>query len=145
MRKRRKFIVNKKLQFQYIAFTIVPLVLGAAFVYYLIYLSAMNHMAIPEIILSNLLPAMEHANTVLIVIAPLVLLALFALSMLASHKLAGPLYRLDQELHKIASGDYSVRIKFRRGDELSSLAQSLNKVLDVLEQKTNEGVGYGVE
>ncbi|MBN1794550.1 MAG: HAMP domain-containing protein [Candidatus Omnitrophica bacterium] len=138
MRKRRQFIVNKKLQFQYVSFAIVPLIVGAAFVYYLIYLMTMNQMAIPEIILYYLVPAMRRTNEVLMVIAPLALIGLFVATVLASHRLAGPLHRLDRELHRVASGDYSVRITFRKGDELSSLAHSLNSVLDVLEQKSKE-------
>lgn len=49
-------------------------------------------------------------------------------SLLLSHKIAGPLSRIVQGIHRIGEGDFNVRIKLRRGDELLDLAEGINDI-----------------
>ena len=49
-----------------------------------------------------------------------------------SHKLAGPALKMRRTLDRAASGDFSVRVSFRRGDQLEELASSLNRMLERL-------------
>ncbi len=52
---------------------------------------------------------------------------LFILSIFASHKIAGPLYRMEKAANSIQRGDLSVDVsKLRAGDELGGLAAALN-------------------
>lgn len=50
-------------------------------------------------------------------------------SLLISHKMAGPIYRLRMELKNIRKGEESGSIKFRKGDYLVSLEDDLNYCL----------------
>jgi methyl-accepting chemotaxis protein len=49
-------------------------------------------------------------------------------SLLLSHKVAGPLTRIVHGLHDIGEGDFSVRIKLRKGDELLDVANEINEI-----------------
>ncbi len=58
---------------------------------------------------------------------------LFILSIFASHKIAGPLYRLENAAQSICDGDLSVDIsKLRDGDELTDLAKAINGAITKL-------------
>ena len=43
-----------------------------------------------------------------------------------THKIAGPIYRLEIEMDRIGNGDLSNQIKLRKGDFLTEIAVSLN-------------------
>jgi methyl-accepting chemotaxis protein len=51
-----------------------------------------------------------------------------------SHKIAGPLYRIERVIGNMAKGDLSEHITLRRGDEMVALADSINKLTDALTQ-----------
>jgi len=56
------------------------------------------------------------------------------LSIYLTHRLAGPLFRLEQTARELIRGNLALRIRLRKGDELHELAGLLNEVLDKLEQ-----------
>jgi hypothetical protein len=49
-----------------------------------------------------------------------------------SHRIAGPLYRMRQDLGEVASGNRQKRIKLREGDYLTELADDINRTLDAV-------------
>jgi sensor histidine kinase YesM len=55
-----------------------------------------------------------------------------AFSVIFSHRIAGPLYRLEQTLDKIIQGDHAESIQLRKGDELEELAEKINKLIHIL-------------
>lgn len=50
-------------------------------------------------------------------------------------KVAGPVYRIEEDLKAVQNGDLSKRIKLREGDPMQSLADTINKTLDNLQDK----------
>jgi methyl-accepting chemotaxis protein len=62
-----------------------------------------------------------------------------------SHRIAGPLYKFESSLERIANGDVSFDIHFRRNDEMKKLAEvfntasrSLNNLIcDIKSETTN--------
>ena len=65
---------------------------------------------------------------ILIIVTMLVSLATIAVTLFASHKIAGPLYKLNMELEKIKNGDLSSPIRIRSKDQLQVLAQRFEEV-----------------
>lgn len=61
---------------------------------------------------------------IFIIVAQIALLTIFF-----SHKLAGPIYRLEKACHSIIEGNYAEKIFLRKGDEMQNLAQLLNEVI----------------
>jgi nitrogen fixation/metabolism regulation signal transduction histidine kinase len=58
----------------------------------------------------------------------LVLFAVAVITLLISHKVAGPLYRLGQATEKIAVGDLTGSFRLRTSDELKGLASSFEEM-----------------
>jgi methyl-accepting chemotaxis protein len=61
-----------------------------------------------------------------IFILALVTGAIAAISVFFSHKIAGPLYRLERSLELIGRGDLTVDTRFRGYDQLKALADDIN-------------------
>jgi nitrate/nitrite-specific signal transduction histidine kinase len=61
---------------------------------------------------------------IFLIVAQIALLTIFF-----SHKLAGPIYRLEKVCHSIIEGNYSEKIFLRKGDEMQNLANLLNEVI----------------
>jgi HAMP domain-containing protein len=55
-------------------------------------------------------------------------------SIYLTHRLAGPLFRIERTARELIRGNLALRIRLRKGDELHELAGLLNEVLDTLEQ-----------
>ena len=57
------------------------------------------------------------------------------LGLFLTHRLAGPLYRFEQTIKAILSGDLSVRIRLREKDEFQELALLLNQAIIEIDQR----------
>ncbi|MGC1455706.1 MAG: methyl-accepting chemotaxis protein [Nitrospirota bacterium] len=55
-----------------------------------------------------------------------IVLAMVALHLVYSHRIAGPAYRIGLEAARIAQGDLTGNVKFRRKDNLTDMADLLN-------------------
>ncbi len=65
------------------------------------------------------------------VIASVLLLPLFVYDMLkATNRIAGPIYRLRNEMKKLASGQEIRPLRFRDGDHWSDLAEDFNELAE---------------
>ena len=51
------------------------------------------------------------------------------MALILSHRITGPLYRLEHHLEAVASGQEPVDVSFRKGDLYESLATACNKVM----------------
>jgi signal transduction histidine kinase len=58
----------------------------------------------------------------LLLITPIVTI----IGIFLSHKIAGPIYRMEKFLGDMAAGNFSSRITLRKGDELVSVADKIN-------------------
>ncbi|MEW6686029.1 MAG: HAMP domain-containing protein [Candidatus Edwardsbacteria bacterium] len=85
---------------------------------------------------------MRATNRPLYIVIPIVFVFLAILVIFISHRIAGPIYRLKQSMEKVGEGDFSVRLKFRKTDEIQDVADSFNKMVERLEEK-EKGEGRG--
>ena len=72
-------------------------------------------------------------------------LLLVMFGILASHKLAGPIVKLQGYLRAVTAGDYSRKISFRRYDHLDEFAQHLNVTVESLEQRRLQARELAIE
>ncbi|MCX7726399.1 MAG: hypothetical protein N2053_06085 [Chitinispirillaceae bacterium] len=78
----------------------------------------------------------------------LITVQLILLTIFFSHKIAGPVYRLEKTCHNMIQGNYTNDIRLRKGDEMQNLARLLNEVnrvtrdrfLELKNAKTKEEV-----
>jgi len=133
---RIKFITKNPLQLKYLILILlsilVPLFLVGGCLYYLIFQVMAEQLAIPESIAYNLLPVLRKINFILIVGLPPIIVLLFIWGATLTHRLIGPLERLEDDLKKIDEGDYSVRLSLRKDDDLKPIADVVNDIIDKL-------------
>ncbi len=55
-----------------------------------------------------------------------------------SHRLVGPVYRFERMLDALIAGDYSMRIRIRKRDELREMEALLNRLAETLETIKND-------
>ena len=110
--RRKRYFINKRLQIDlFFKWIIPPIILLFVTLYYL-----------------------KSSSFVMVSGAVVVTLVLWRVLIL-SHRLAGPIYRLEKDLQDIARGKFSMRIKFRKKDELHSIADGINRILDEIEKR----------
>ncbi|HRP69378.1 MAG TPA: HAMP domain-containing protein [Turneriella sp.] len=68
-------------------------------------------------------------------LALVMVLSLTILFVLFSHKIAGPILRIERTFEEVLGGDLTHRITLRHGDELKETADHLNTMLDGLEAR----------
>lgn len=78
-----------------------------------------------------LLPVVCAGSAVSLVVG--VLLSLFL-----PQKIAGPIYRIEQGLRQIGSGDLTTKIKLRDDDTLKDLAENVNQATALLRRQVQE-------
>lgn len=59
----------------------------------------------------------------------------FYLGIRQSHRIVGPMNRIRRLLEAMAAGDYSQRLTLRRGDVLTDLAETINRLADSLQDR----------
>lgn len=133
--RRRQYIIKKGLQFRYIGVVFLLAILAAIVGGYTVFITGWT--AFGEK-LSNVYPqgrlvAVFKATNLnllrnLLFASPLI----FVLGLLSSHKIAGPVYRIEKTLYEIARGNLTPRVKLRKGDELWDLADIINTMAENL-------------
>jgi len=136
--KRRRYLINKAVQFRYMGLVAIPLVILLTGLYYLMYYAVFNEMLIPEAITVTLLPAMKKVNMVMAIAFPVILFFVLRRALIYSNRIIGPFPRLERELDRVLAGDYSVRIKARDKDELNGFINKVNMLLEKID-KTRAG------
>lgn len=132
-KRRKKYLgtrFQKKLLFLVFIAALVPATIVALCMYYLIFSLLAWQIAIPEAIAANVMPVLTKVNIVMVVSLPLVLLIIWVFALGLSHRIAGPVWRIERELDERIAGTKHGPIRLRPKDELKSLAEKLNKLLN---------------
>lgn len=130
--RRTRYLVAAKFQLKYVGLILIIVFLTGAFCSYVIYYTMMILMGDK---LANVYPQGRLISIInmvnmrillsLLLITPLMVI----IGIFASHKIAGPIYRIEKFLDSMANGDYSSILILRRNDELIPLANGINHVL----------------
>jgi signal transduction histidine kinase len=65
------------------------------------------------------------------------LLVIGAFFVIFTHRIAGPLYRLEQTLDRLIGGEDVEKISLRKNDELGELASRINILISMIREKRN--------
>jgi len=133
--KRKQYIVAKKFQLRYVGLILALVFATGILCSYVVYYTSMLLLGDK---LANVYPQGRLVSIVnivnlrilfsLVLITPLVVI----IGIYASHKIAGPIYRIEKFLAAMATGDLSAPLVLRKNDELVSLADGINRVADSL-------------
>lgn len=131
--KRHIYIINKKFQLKYLFIILFMMLVTVSVIsfttFYIIWDSVIEEFFYVDGAREKLADIFSHTSQLLLI--PLgVLTAVFAVAgVLLSHKVAGPLYRVEKVSEELAKGNFDVQVKFRKGDDLQDLAVKLNEMI----------------
>ena len=143
--KRKQYIVAPQFQLRYVGLILMLVFLTGILCAYVVYYTSMILLGDK---LANVYPQGRLISTVnmvnmrillsLILITPLVVV----ICIYASHKIAGPIYRIERHLAEMVSGNLSSHLILRQGDEFMGLAVRINTLsesmrLAILNQKSS--------
>ena len=77
--------------------------------------------------------ALSAVNRSLIPKAGILFIIIFIAGIFISHKIAGPMYRIEKSAEAIRDGDLSVSFKIRKGDEMKETANALEDMVESLQ------------
>ena len=138
--RRRNFYINKKFQRDFILKFCGLVVLGSLVSGCIIYLMSTstvtttfeNSRLTIKSTAEYILPAVLLSGAAVIF---LVGIATIFMVLFTSHKIAGPLYRMEKDIDEVASGNLAKRVNLRTGDELKALAASFDVMVRSLREK----------
>ncbi len=132
---RRQYIVSPKFQLRYIGVILLIMFATSALCSYVVYY---NSLVLLGEKLANVYPQgrlVAILKTVnvrvlgsIILVSPLVVF----LGLVLSHRIAGPISRMERFLSSVASGDLTGRLTLRPKDELIPLANGINTVVETI-------------
>jgi hypothetical protein len=64
----------------------------------------------------------------------LLMVIIMVVGVFYSHRIAGPLYRMEQDIIRVLSGEKNVTIKLRKKDKLKPFAEQLNRLIHEIEK-----------
>lgn len=133
IKRKKKFMgssFQKKLLLLIFASAVIPTAIVAAALYYLIFNLLAWQMGIPEAIAYNLIPVLKKINLIILIALPVVFLSIWFIALELSHRISGPLFRLERELDERIAGKGHGHIRLRPKDELRVLVDKINKLIN---------------
>ena len=132
--RRRTYFIEKKFQTNFIIKFCSLIIVGGLLTIGIIYflakqstsVSIVNSRVIVRSTADFLLPVLLQTVAVVVV---LIGLATVGVTLLVSHKIAGPLYRFQQVMKTLTEGDFSKDFRIRRLDQLQNLADEFNNMI----------------
>ena len=135
--KRRQYYIKKDFQTRFIIKFVLILVVGGILS---VLLTFMNNQDTLTAVYAN--SKLSVQNTSLAIMPSVVFTTLITtlalgvvavvVTLLVSHKIAGPMFRFEKDINRIALGDLKSRIHIRKGDQFQELAVSLNDMIQSL-------------
>ena len=141
--RRRQVYVKKEFQFRFILKFCLILLAGVAISTGLLFFfsqdtltSSFSHSRL--IIRSTaeaMLPAIITTNLISLA---LIIVTTIIVTLYISHKIAGPIFRLEKELRRIGQGDLTTTVALRDNDQMEAFARQVNAMTAELNQRVTE-------
>jgi len=131
--RRTQYFIAKKFQLKYVGMILLLVSLTAVMCSYVTYYTMMLTMGdklanvYPQ---GRLIAIVNMVNFRILLSMLLVTPLIIMIGIYASHKIAGPIYRIEKFLGLMANGDLSLTLTLRKNDELASLAGGINRFVE---------------
>jgi methyl-accepting chemotaxis protein len=147
--RRRRFYIHG-IQRKYLFLSLVPLIISSFLIIAFLFIPLDVHQY------SSASPAAKQAivqdlRALGFRIWPAIFLGMLVsafLSVFVTHRFAGPIYRFRKVVDQMAGGDLSIRVKLRKGDDLTELEGAVNRAIESLAdtvQETQRPLGEATE
>ena len=137
---RRQYFIKKEFQARFIIKFVLILIAGGLVSIGMTFLN--NHDTLTTtytnsklVIQNTSLAIMPSVVFTTILTTVLLGIVVIALTLLFSHKIAGPMFRFEKDIKRIADGDLKSRINIRKGDQFQELALGLNDMIQSLSDR----------
>jgi len=139
LHRRKKYFINKEFQIKFIVKFCILVIIGAVisglFIYFMATSTLTTAFENSRLVIKStadyILPSVLLASSVMIVIVGI---AAILVTLFASHKIAGPLFRMEKEIKEIAQGNLNIDFHLRKNDQLKKLAMSLQEMTNSLKK-----------
>jgi HAMP domain-containing protein len=130
-RKRVHYLINRKMQLGFTLRFMFVTVLFALFVGFEVYLTVWPVVSqfVPRELM-HLVRGQVLLRTLLFLVPIILVIASFTI--LISHRVAGPLFRIQRTIDKVVRGEDVENINLRKHDELKELAAKINELIGVI-------------
>ncbi|MFA5859159.1 MAG: HAMP domain-containing protein [Elusimicrobiota bacterium] len=135
--KRKQVVVKHGFQFRYVLFVFLAVLFAGLLISWDVYYT-MGRVMFSQVNHPEIYSMISKVNTQIISKLVLYLLLVIIVSIFVSHKIAGPLYRIEKSSEILGLGDLTHRVKLREGDELKDVAEKLNHMVEQLQTKVGE-------
>jgi methyl-accepting chemotaxis protein len=133
--KRKHYFIAPKFQLKYVGIILLLMFLTASLCSYVVYYTTLTSIGekLANVYPQGRLVALINSVNFRILISMLLISPLVAvIGIFLSHKIAGPIYRMEKYLQAVSLGDFSSKLILRQGDELITLAESINSLVGSL-------------
>jgi signal transduction histidine kinase len=139
---RKIFIINPKFQLK-LSFIICLLVLLGSVIYpKTIYDLFEKIIALQPELAQRYIESRQSLLNVLFLIEGAFLGLAFLIGIFISHKIAGPMYKMQKYLQDFREGDVDYPLNFRDGDNFQEVADELNITIEHIQNRTEDEIDY---
>ena len=136
--KRRRIFIKKNLQIRYMMLIILSVLCGLAIMTFELTATLDELFDKYPVLMQPLYDQFIPLAASFAYKIAIYLLLVIIISAILSHKMAGPVYRIEQTCKEIAKGDFSQRVRLRQGDQFTELQDEFNKMMDRVEAEINK-------
>ncbi len=136
--KRKQYIVDKPFQFKYLFYVLTMMISTVIIVSFTIFFVTWDKIIkeffyIPDA--AKKLADIFISTSQILIVPVLILIAIFSIiAIFFSHKIAGPIYRVEKIAEELKNGNLNIKVRFRKGDELQHLATALNNMISGIKE-----------
>ncbi|MCX6112926.1 MAG: hypothetical protein NTY22_06585 [Proteobacteria bacterium] len=144
--KRRIYLINKDFQIKFIVYTLLLSIVTIAIFYGMVYFFFEESITLGvnagfpagHVYYKFIEDSRADMNTYFIIASIVVFIVIFVSGLFFSHRIAGPIYRMNMYLRSIATENLATTINFRKMDFFQELAISYNKRILFLRKLATE-------
>jgi len=128
----KALITKKRMQLKYFWITVssvIVMMLIVTLSIYITFLYGIENMMKEMYDISKIKPVLIQMNYILIIETTIFVAFASWLSLRLSHRIAGPLYRIEKHIEEIIENGNLTEIKIRKKDELHDLVNTLNELI----------------
>ena len=133
--KRRTIFIKKSLQLRYMLLICLSVLCGLLIMGLELMLTVNELFDTYPILMQPLYDSFVPLATHFLYKMAIYVLFVVLISAIVSHKMAGPIYRFEQTCKAVANGDFSQRVRLRKGDQFVELQDDFNKMMDRVEEE----------
>ena len=129
--------MHRELFFLIFFAALIPTLITAVGLFYLIFSITAEQIGFPEAIADNVIPAAQKVMGIMAVVIPIVILIILKITHKLTHQMVGPFDRIIREIDEHLKGARQSPIVLRKNDKFSPLVERVNILLSQLPKQGN--------